>query len=176
MDNVECNGTESHIGECQRSSLDTINCVHSEDAGVLCSSELPTGSHACWHSVHCVYASVCLQLQQLSSSQTTVACTHFVVLLQLALSVVTRTVGAELTALLLWGCTVHIATLVLPCPGCAMSQYISPIMATASQGTTLPNEHTRAICIHSLVCLSTFCKGTCLSYGPAKLRPFSNLY
>lgn len=97
MDNVECNGTENHIGECQRSPLDTINCVHAEDAGVLCSSELPTGSHACWYSVHCVYASVCLQLQQLSSSRTAVACTHFVVLLQLALSVVTRTVGAGLT-------------------------------------------------------------------------------
>ena len=37
LDNVECNGTESHIGECQRAPLDTINCLHSEDAGVMCS-------------------------------------------------------------------------------------------------------------------------------------------
>lgn len=97
MDNVECNGTESHIGECQRPPIDTINCVHAEDAGVLCSSELPTGVHACWYSVCCAYASVCPQLQQLFSSWTTVACTHSVVSLQLALSVVTRTVGAEPT-------------------------------------------------------------------------------
>ena len=38
MDNVECNGTESRIGECQRASLDTVNCGHHEDAGVICSS------------------------------------------------------------------------------------------------------------------------------------------
>lgn len=37
MDNVECNGTESRIGECQRAPLDTVNCGHSEDAGVICS-------------------------------------------------------------------------------------------------------------------------------------------
>lgn len=37
MDNVECNGTELHIGECEHADLDMINCGHSEDAGVICS-------------------------------------------------------------------------------------------------------------------------------------------
>lgn len=41
MDNVECNGTEKHIGECRRTPLDNINCVHSEDAGIMCSSKFP---------------------------------------------------------------------------------------------------------------------------------------
>ena len=46
MDNLECNGTEKRIGECGRTSLDNINCGHTEDAGVMCSGKFETGIRA----------------------------------------------------------------------------------------------------------------------------------
>ena len=37
MDNVDCDGTEGNIIECEHSS--THNCRHKEDAGVICKCE-----------------------------------------------------------------------------------------------------------------------------------------
>ena len=45
MDNVFCRGTESSLFECSHNGFDNHNCIHSEDAGVVCSSKLP----------HCTY-------------------------------------------------------------------------------------------------------------------------
>ena len=36
LDNVECDGTESSLLECQSNPIDVHNCDHSEDAGVRC--------------------------------------------------------------------------------------------------------------------------------------------
>ena len=39
MDNVFCVGTESALFDCSFNGFDNHNCRHSEDAGVICSSE-----------------------------------------------------------------------------------------------------------------------------------------
>ena len=39
MDNVFCRGTESALFECSHNGFDNHNCIHGEDAGVVCSSE-----------------------------------------------------------------------------------------------------------------------------------------
>ena len=36
LDNVRCNGTESHIADCPHNSWGVHNCGHYEDAGVRC--------------------------------------------------------------------------------------------------------------------------------------------
>ena len=40
LDDVFCEGTESSLLDCSHSGLRVHNCRHSEDAGVVCSSEL----------------------------------------------------------------------------------------------------------------------------------------
>ena len=40
LDNVECDGTESSLLECQSNPIDVHNCDHSEDAGVRCEGTL----------------------------------------------------------------------------------------------------------------------------------------
>ena len=39
LDNVNCMGSESSLGQCPHSGWFTHNCRHHEDAGVICSSE-----------------------------------------------------------------------------------------------------------------------------------------
>uniref|UniRef100_A0A673SV65 Hensin n=1 Tax=Suricata suricatta TaxID=37032 RepID=A0A673SV65_SURSU len=37
LDNVQCSGSENHLGQCPSSSWSDHNCGHHEDAGVVCS-------------------------------------------------------------------------------------------------------------------------------------------
>ena len=39
LDNVFCIGNESRLADCQHQGIANHNCHHSEDAGVVCSSE-----------------------------------------------------------------------------------------------------------------------------------------
>ena len=36
LDELECNGTERRLADCQHSGVGNHNCFHSEDAGVIC--------------------------------------------------------------------------------------------------------------------------------------------
>ena len=38
LDNVACTGSETRLIDCPASTIGTHNCVHSEDAGVRCST------------------------------------------------------------------------------------------------------------------------------------------
>ena len=40
LDNLQCNGTENRLSECQRSNWGDTNCDHTEDIFVECSSML----------------------------------------------------------------------------------------------------------------------------------------
>ena len=39
MDDVFCNGSETHLSQCQHNGWGTHNCIHSEDATVLCDGQ-----------------------------------------------------------------------------------------------------------------------------------------
>ncbi|XP_034991878.2 soluble scavenger receptor cysteine-rich domain-containing protein SSC5D isoform X2 [Zootoca vivipara] len=41
LDDVQCQGEESMLSECRTSLWGTTNCRHSEDAGAVCSGEMP---------------------------------------------------------------------------------------------------------------------------------------
>ncbi|XP_061444061.1 soluble scavenger receptor cysteine-rich domain-containing protein SSC5D-like [Rhineura floridana] len=41
LDDVQCQGEESTLAECRTSPWGTTNCRHSEDAGAVCSGEMP---------------------------------------------------------------------------------------------------------------------------------------
>ncbi|XP_062071161.1 deleted in malignant brain tumors 1 protein-like [Lepus europaeus] len=57
LDNIQCSGSESHLGQCPSSSWSDHNCGHHEDAGVVCSDAgtwapevtpaPPEGSNSC---------------------------------------------------------------------------------------------------------------------------------
>ena len=42
LDNVACTGTEAKLLQCSSRGILVHNCLHSEDAGVVC---LPSGNH-----------------------------------------------------------------------------------------------------------------------------------
>ncbi|XP_071503568.1 neurotrypsin-like [Diadema antillarum] len=43
LDNVECNGTEKNLADCQHNGYETHNCKHIEDVGVKCIPTADTG-------------------------------------------------------------------------------------------------------------------------------------
>ncbi|XP_069468092.1 deleted in malignant brain tumors 1 protein-like isoform X2 [Ambystoma mexicanum] len=49
LDEVACRGSESSLSECSHSGLTRHNCVHLEDAGVVCSAARPPSSTAQSH-------------------------------------------------------------------------------------------------------------------------------
>ena len=38
LDNVRCSGSETRLLSCPANSVGSHNCVHSEDAGVICTT------------------------------------------------------------------------------------------------------------------------------------------
>ena len=57
LDDVECNGRESMLSNCNTSSFGTHNCEHSEDAGAVCEGAL---LHS-WH--HSIYLKLGISIQ-----------------------------------------------------------------------------------------------------------------
>ncbi|XP_042562381.1 HHIP-like protein 1 [Clupea harengus] len=43
LDDVQCQGTEATLLDCQHAGVGSSNCVHYEDAGVICGNSLDTG-------------------------------------------------------------------------------------------------------------------------------------
>ena len=41
LDNVECSGSETNLGQCDYWSIEEHNCFHEEDAGVVCLDKQP---------------------------------------------------------------------------------------------------------------------------------------
>ena len=51
FEDIECEGSESNIRDCKRSSLDQHVCDHSQDAGVRCQSSGNTAFRSYCYSV-----------------------------------------------------------------------------------------------------------------------------
>ena len=61
LDNVQCRGNETRIENCPNNGWGSHNCVHSEDAGVVCSA----GMNLNFNSKLCVHTHTCKQSCQI---------------------------------------------------------------------------------------------------------------
>ena len=53
LDNVACTGRENRLTDCRANAFGVHNCVHGEDAGVLCPSERALLRHKHFTINHC---------------------------------------------------------------------------------------------------------------------------
>lgn len=56
LDDVQCSGTESSLLQCSNRGIGVHNCVHSEDAGVVC---LPSGMSSAVRHYFYVHKKLC---------------------------------------------------------------------------------------------------------------------
>lgn len=54
IDNAQCNGSESRLIDCPHDTS-TVDCGHSEDAGVRCSNTCKSQLLESHHSIFCYY-------------------------------------------------------------------------------------------------------------------------
>ncbi|XP_030053424.1 deleted in malignant brain tumors 1 protein isoform X2 [Microcaecilia unicolor] len=74
LDNVQCNGNESHLAQCKANAWGKHNCKHSEDAGIMCTDLiLVDGPSSCTGRVEVAHgdqwATVCSQGWDLRDAQ-----------------------------------------------------------------------------------------------------------
>nr|XP_034491742.1 deleted in malignant brain tumors 1 protein [Marmota flaviventris] len=63
LDNIQCSGSESHLGQCPSSGWSDHNCGHHEDAGVVCSAELAAEQDDRLLLLKCLYQKVTLFIE-----------------------------------------------------------------------------------------------------------------